>query len=112
MTFVHTVFPCLDYDQLDPGIRDTVALLRAAGFETSDSGDGESKSAEDYASGEAIPFPHVAARTTPQTMLVDAERMFALLGEPWQVEATYIASTGTAYLFASRVTDLPMAEVV
>lgn len=32
--------PEIDYEQLDPGIRETVRRLRAWGFDTTDSGDG------------------------------------------------------------------------
>lgn len=43
---------------LDPGIRDVVVMLRAHGFDTTDSGDGASK-ADAILSGDALPFPHV-----------------------------------------------------
>ena len=33
--------PDVDYDELNPGIRETVRWLRSLGFETIDSGDGE-----------------------------------------------------------------------
>lgn len=49
----------LDYDALDPGIRDVVRLIREAGYETTDSGDGISKRATQP---DALPFPHVVVR--------------------------------------------------
>lgn len=48
----------LDYDELDPGIRDTVRWLRDRGFKTTDSGDGATKLLE-IRDEEALPYPHV-----------------------------------------------------
>lgn len=93
-----------DYSELDPGIRATVRLLREFGFETTDSGDGVSKPQDWYDSGEAIPFPHVVAMTTPPDMVADAERMSSILGPEWNVEAEYQTLTKRAHLFA-RVLD-------
>lgn len=87
---------------LDPGIRDTVAHLRASGFDTTDSGDGHSKPADWFASGEAMPFPHVAALTTPSRMVADAERMASVLGGGWVVEASYATDSQRAMLFARQ----------
>lgn len=86
--------------ELDPGIRDIVLRIQAAGFETTDSGDGVSKPQEWYESGEAIPFPHVVVRTTPKRMIVDAHTVADLLGPDWNVEAEYQTLTGDAHLFA------------
>jgi len=90
------------YAALDPGIRDVVRLLNDNGFETTDSGDGVSKPA----AGIVFPFPHVAAVTTPGTMVADAERCAALLGPEWIVEASYATraqqSEGTALIFARQ----------
>jgi len=50
----------IDYDEIDPGIRDVVRRLREAGYNTTDSGDGVTKFAE---GGEAmdcaLPYAHV-----------------------------------------------------
>lgn len=51
----------LNYGELDPGIRRTVKLLRDAGFETSDSGDG-SKAETMLCSA---PFPMIAIPVEP-----------------------------------------------
>lgn len=48
-----------DVAALDPGVRDLVIALRAAGYETTDSGDGVSKPKDWFESGEALPFLHV-----------------------------------------------------
>ena len=45
-----------DYDELDPGIREVVRLLRKHHFDTTDSGDGVSKDADP---GEVLDYPHV-----------------------------------------------------
>ena len=87
----------LDYQQLDPGIRDTVRRLRAAGYQTTDSGDGRSKPQAWFDSGEALPFPHVFIVLPPEewdSLLLHAGRVFALLGDQWRVEATFCPNDG------------------
>jgi hypothetical protein len=90
----------MNYDELDPGIRDTVRRLRDAGFDTTDSGDGVSKPKDWYESGEAMPFLHVAAATSPDVMIAQAHRMQQVLGSEWTVEANYSTNSKTAILFA------------
>lgn len=95
-----------DYATLDPGIRDAVELLNRCGFVTTDSGDGVSKPADWYESGEAIPFMHVVIASTPETMVADAERAAHVLGCDWNVEAEYQTLTKTAHLFARVLLEL------
>jgi hypothetical protein len=100
----------LDYETLDPGIRDVVRRLRDRGFETTDSGDGVSKPAEWYAAGEAIPFPHVVIPMTGAMMKPIpypggglawyAEHVAEILGDGWTVEGVYVTATKSAHLFA------------
>ncbi|HEX8030309.1 MAG TPA: hypothetical protein VF491_17665 [Vicinamibacterales bacterium] len=90
----------VNYDELDPGIREIVRRVNQAGFETTDSGDGVSKPAAWYESGEAIPFPHLVATTTAADMVADACRLSAVLGDGWTVEAEYQTNTQSAHLFA------------
>jgi hypothetical protein len=90
----------VDYRYLDPGIRDIVRRLNEAGFETTDSGDGVSKPREMFEAGCAIPFPHVVAVSRPETMIADAERAAAVLGEGWTVEASYSTHDKSTHLFA------------
>lgn len=61
--------PPFNADELDPGIRRTVQLLRDAGFETTDSGDGRSKgdAGEDY--------PHVHMVVPRSSALDEADRL-------------------------------------
>ena len=95
---------------LDPGIRDVVLRLNAAGFVTTDSGDGASKPDDWYASGEAIPIPHVVISTDPERMIADAHRAALVLGDDWTVEVSYETRTQTVHLFARQLT-LPEREV-
>jgi hypothetical protein len=89
----------LDYETLDPGIRMTVRLLRSSGFETTDSGDGRSKSRARFASGEALPFAHVVVKAEPSSMAATAEVVQWLLGPKWEVEASYSTVDQRAILF-------------
>lgn len=87
----------LNLAELDPGIRDIVAHLRAAGFETTDSGDGRSKEPDP----EVMPFAHMAIASEPARLLADADAALAFLaaaGVPpgFQVEATYWPIGGNA----------------
>ena len=102
----------MNYDELDPGIRHIVIELNGAGFVTTDSGDGVSKPQQWYDSGEAIPFKHVVAATTPEAMIADAARMAALLGAGWNVEATYQTLTQRAYLFVRELDPRETMESV
>jgi len=90
----------MNYAELDPGIRDVVSLLREHGFETTDSGDGVSKPAEWYASGEAMPFPNVAAKVARESFFGEAARMQEVLGPKWRIEATYWPSSDVYMLLA------------
>lgn len=62
----------IDYSTLDPGIREVVRLLREAGHETTDSGDGVSKGAD------GLPRAHVVIRVDRPDLLVHAS--FLILG--------------------------------
>lgn len=94
---------------LDPGIREVVRLVQAAGFVTTDSGDGVSKPADWYATGEALPYPHVVVKSTPLTMVTDAHNLADLLNMPrpgsiggWVVQATYTTNDRSCLLLASQ----------
>lgn len=73
----------LDIGELDPGIRDVVAWLRARGWQTTDSGDGTTKlegttpeERQRLTCGSetepvmVLPFPHVIIRVDPAPRLV------------------------------------------
>ena len=94
-----------DYDKLDPGIRETVRWLHEHGFRTSDSGDGVSKPEV----GRTLDIPHVAIKTTPETMMADANRLLAALPTPLShrvlIEATYSPIDGYVTLMLLRFSD-------
>lgn len=88
--------------RLDPGIREIVLRLREWGFQTTESGDGVSKPSTRYASGEALPFPHVWCATTKADLLPEANRLQTCLGRSWLVEASYAPTDGSCRLFARK----------
>lgn len=86
----------IDYDALDPGIRDIVRDLRAVGFHTTDSGDGVSKPVNER----VFHVPHVAVRVTDlNTLVKQADELLAALvyidgSYAWRVEASYVPGEG------------------
>lgn len=70
-----------DLDNLDPGIRNVVTLLRAHGFDTFDSGDGVTKLAPDADVCEcgAEDFPHVRMRVPPLRIVLEAGKLENIL---------------------------------
>ena len=88
----------LDVSALDPGVRDTVTLLRAHGFDTTDSGDGVSKPPEQR----VFNVPHVACRIDPARLIEEAKRAQSVLGSAWRVEVSYCSTDEQAVLIATR----------
>ena len=78
-----------DYSQLDPGIVGIVRVLRYLGFNTVDSGDGETKLVAGYDPAEIIPYPHVAIATSEDKLIPDARRLTRVLGKEWTIQATF-----------------------
>ena len=64
----------INYDDLDPGIRRTVHWLRAHGFETTDSGDGVSKTQAIF-DGEALDVPHAFMKLLPAALVTESMRL-------------------------------------
>jgi hypothetical protein len=85
----------IDYGELDPGICEAVRKLRAAGLNTTDSGDGVSKPADCRTMDE--PHVHIVS-SGPRMMLRDARRAQDVLGAEWYVEATYSTRDGKTIL--------------
>lgn len=86
-------------DTLDPGIRDVVVEIRAAGFRTTDSGDGASKPAD----ARVFDCPHVVCTVAERARLFEeADRLQALLGASWRVEASYAPTDGSLILLATN----------
>ena len=96
----------LNYDELDPGVRDVVRLLREDGFSTCDSGDGVTKPAAGWSEEDALRVPHVFAEIGDHTDLIriQAERMQWVLTNAgyvdWYVEATYSTRDRKSILMA------------
>lgn len=114
----------LDYDQLDAGVRETVRLLRLAGFETVDSGDGAASMG-----GTPRPWPkmdegHVVVKAEPGEVVVLTDRLARYLadyglrpsGLPPEgypgleadevvIEASYNPAEGVAIIIVSHVLD-------
>jgi hypothetical protein len=87
----------LNYNDLDPGIRETVRLLRDEGFETVDSGDGVAKPLDHEG---VIRYPHVAMTCAAVDLIAKACRCAVVLGPEWHVEGVYIANTGASVIMA------------
>lgn len=90
------------YSALDPGIVDTVRLLRDEGFNTTDSGDGVSKPPEGRTFGD---LAHVVCVVRwREDMLAEADRLHVLLGDTWHVEANYSTRDRVCLLVATKGT--------
>lgn len=100
----------LDYATLDHGIRDVVRGLVALGYDTTDSGDGVSKTGM----GCALPYRHVVAMV-PSTVvrLSDAARFAEnmrrdierITATEWMVEVGYSTHGGSWTAVASEQID-------
>jgi len=76
----------IDYEQLDPGIREIVQILRINGFDTCDS---------------ALPYPHVYAKLEHEyKAFSECRRMLMCLPEGWEVQLTFNPSDGLILLMA------------
>lgn len=71
------------YDDLDPGIRETVRWLFEAGFEPCDSGDGVSKFngviEDDHDPNMFLRYPNVAMLCVPERLVQESDRLCGML---------------------------------
>lgn len=93
----------VDYEGLDPGIRETVRWLVANGFATTDSGDGVSKNPAIYE--DVLEYPHVFMLVDPADMVSEAQRLRSLVGDMGWIEATYSPDDKTGILSWTHVND-------
>ena len=98
-------------NDLDAGIRFTVRFLRAHGFDTCDSGDGSKAGTMEG----ALDVPHVFIRSTPETLIRDADRLRELVARipHAEIQATYdpkIAGRGAAILALMMVCDADLLQ--
>jgi len=95
--------PQMNYEELDSGIRDIVRKLREAGFETTDSGDGSKYDTM----GGALAYPHVFIEVPDAGSIIDeAHRAATLLGDDWEVEASYSTRNKIGMLAATLTSAL------
>lgn len=116
-------------DELDPGIRKTVLLLRSWGFKTTDSGDGVTKVQGGYDPRCVLPFPHVAMICDPEALITESQRLLEILvgygidmgelAEDWSnldtlpgIEASYSPLNGTSFLILSNISDAAFPKSV
>ncbi len=71
----------IDYDELDPGIRELVRKLRKNGFNTTDSGDGKHKFKEgnEHLKCCALDFPNVMIEVDKENAFKETDRLARLL---------------------------------
>jgi hypothetical protein len=67
----------VDLTTLNPGIRRTVAFLRANGFETIDSGDGRT---HEYECDQPTAYVHMLV-ATPDDLISETQRLYDVLGD-------------------------------
>ncbi len=119
----------IDYALIDPGIRETVRRLRDAGFNTSDSGDGQSKfmvmcecerdldeACEHMPDGDTLRIPHVHMTCDPVDLVQQARHLMCILhvagikAEPMSPDGTSV-SIEASYNPASPVAILSLFGV-
>lgn len=94
----------IDYDALDPGIREVVRAINEWGWRTCDSGDGSKAGVMEC----ALDHPHVfcEVRGVGFALNLEAHALTALLvqhfGPGWYVEANYSTKDGKAFLYAMK----------
>lgn len=99
----------IDYDALDPGIREVVRAINEWGWRTCDSGDGSKAGTM----GCALDHPHVFCEADVASLVADAHtlanRLVERFGDGWYVEASYSTKDGKAFLYATK--DAPEPAV-
>lgn len=94
----------INYDELDPGIRDVVRAINEWGWVTCDSGDGSKAGTMEC----ALDHPHVFCESQwgPLGIINEAHSLAARLlgrfGPGWYVETNYSTKDGRAFLYALK----------
>jgi hypothetical protein len=98
----------LNYESLDPNIREVVRWLRGLGFQTIDSGDGSKAPAMEC----ALPFPNVMMAADPSRIAAEAHRLLeniraltTLPDSAFTLEATYSPIDGHAVIALFGIGD-------
>lgn len=71
----------IDYDKLDPGIREVVRWLNSKHFDTTDSGDGKYKLEHGWSAEEIVPMPHVYMKVPSHSAITEAKLLVRYLKE-------------------------------
>lgn len=104
--------PQIDLEQLNPGIRRTVAWLREQGFETCDSGDGKTREHEcdrdhAYVVISVRPIEIVNAAQRLQFVLAKRDIYIDAIGEGAPcIQASYDPANGLAFIDLMHVDDV------
>lgn len=99
----------MNYEELDPGIRTVVFVLRNYDFETTDSGDGVTKP-------EGNDYPHVFMKVDPEKLISESHRLLRILKmlgltvQASQIQASYDPVDQVAVLILIDVTDKTLKE--
>lgn len=106
-----------NYEELDPGIRETVKFLHSFGYRTTDSGDGVSKPAADptlTVYDDYLPYPHVVVKTSsPEGAIMEARHIADALEvcgnlnkkiEPGDITLQYDPIDDTSVIIISNIT--------
>jgi len=113
----------VDYDSLDPGIREVVRWVNDHGFATCDSGDGVTKLSDPAWDPDCInDVPHVVITVEPVRLVSQARRLLAALraagvpvdrltpdGSGVGIQASYDPVDGTAAIILSGLDDAGLA---
>lgn len=94
----------INYDELDPGIRDVVRAINEWGWKTCDSGDGSKAGTMEC----ALDHPHVFCEARDGGIELDreahtlAELLIERFGPGWYVETNYSTKDRRAFLYAMK----------
>lgn len=100
----------LDYNLIQPRMRQTVRWLRSMGFDTCDSGDGVTN--VEAGMEDALEMPHVMMTVKKANMIYEADRLYHACLETkihGKIEASYDPEDESAIIILYDVTDEMLA---
>ncbi|HVT63029.1 MAG TPA: hypothetical protein VHD33_06065 [Legionellaceae bacterium] len=108
----------INYDELDPGVRQLVKNLRSFYFETTDSGDGVTKYPEDRVLGDQAHI-FIQVKDAYYNLTSDAHRLNGFMQAEtyfcpeyagWKIEASYDPENGIGILMLTWPHSLPKGK--